>query len=132
MSKGVVICRAEDDCGHAMDGMSRHQVRRVPVVDAEGALIGIISQADIARQSSQEETGEVLENISRPRGLTHTIRTRMTPQSSRHSVQSAFAPGVVPARNGLPELRGRNHVLAGSESRSKPSSQSSEQDGRLI
>lgn len=95
MSKGVVICRAEDDCGHAMDGMSRHQVRRVPVVDAEGALIGIISQADIARQSSQEETGEVLENISRPRGLTHTIRTRMTPQSSRHSVQrSAFAPGA--------------------------------------
>jgi CBS domain-containing protein/osmotically-inducible protein OsmY len=95
MSKGIVICRTEDDCRYAIDAMARHQVRRVPVVDAEGALIGIISQADIARQSSQEETGEVLENISRPRGFAHTVRTRMTPRSWRYSAQgSASTPGA--------------------------------------
>jgi len=95
MSKGVVICRSEDDCRHAMDAMARHQVRRVPVVDSDGALIGIISQADIARQSNQQETGEVLENISRPRGLAHTVHTRMRVQTSPHSEQErGFGPGT--------------------------------------
>lgn len=46
--------------------MEEHQVRRVPVVDAQGNCIGIISQADIARLNNEHETAEVLKDISRP------------------------------------------------------------------
>jgi CBS domain-containing protein len=88
MSKGVVICRADDDCQHALEAMARHQIRRIPIVDADGALTGIISQADIARRISQQETGEVLENISKPRGLARTIGTAVRQRSPLHSEQT--------------------------------------------
>ncbi|MEX0745608.1 MAG: CBS domain-containing protein [Phycisphaeraceae bacterium] len=46
--------------------MEEHQVRRVPVVDAEDNCVGIISQADIARRASEHETAELLKDVSRP------------------------------------------------------------------
>lgn len=96
MSKGVVICRADDDCRHAADAMARHQVRRIPIVDADGKLTGIISQADIARRTNQEEAGEVLEHISRPRGLASHIGTTLRPHSSRHPEQgTGFRPDTL-------------------------------------
>src|SRR5205814_1220818 len=48
MTRQPVTCRAEDDLQKALDAMEKHQVRRVPVVDDDGQLIGIISQADVA------------------------------------------------------------------------------------
>jgi Mg/Co/Ni transporter MgtE len=49
-----------------MQIMSRQQVRRIPIVDEEGQLCGIVSQADIARHVDERDTGEVLEDISQP------------------------------------------------------------------
>jgi CBS-domain-containing membrane protein len=46
--------------------MARAQVRRVPVVVRENELVGIVSQADIARMSKDKTTGDVVEAISRP------------------------------------------------------------------
>ncbi len=69
MSKDVITCRAEDDYGQALHAMARHQVRRIPVVNEDGALLGIISQADVARQGNEDELGEVVEEISEPTGL---------------------------------------------------------------
>lgn len=46
--------------------MEEAQVRRMPVVDEAGRLCGIVSQADIARATPKEETGELVREISRP------------------------------------------------------------------
>jgi CBS domain-containing protein len=46
--------------------MSVMQVRRVPVADNQGHLIGIVSQADLALAAPKPEVGEVVQDISRP------------------------------------------------------------------
>jgi CBS domain-containing protein len=67
MSHEPVTCREEDDVDTALQLMEWHQVRRIPVVDGKGELIGIISQADIAMRVAQDaKTAEVVEKISRP------------------------------------------------------------------
>ena len=43
--------------------MAQHQIRRVPVCD-EGRLVGMITQADLARRASHEEVGALVEAIS--------------------------------------------------------------------
>jgi CBS domain-containing protein len=69
MSRNPVTCRGDEDIAHAMDRMSQHQIRRIPVVDGKDRLVGIISQADIAtRVELPERTASVLENISQPVG----------------------------------------------------------------
>jgi CBS domain-containing protein len=52
-----------DDC---TDLMEAKQIRRVPVVDGAGALIGIIAQADIARHASRKDAGELVRDVSAP------------------------------------------------------------------
>jgi CBS domain-containing protein len=74
MSKGVVTCRCDDDYLDAVRAMARHQVRRMPVVDSTGALAGILSQADVARHGRDEQTGEMVEEISAPAGLGRSLR----------------------------------------------------------
>ncbi len=49
----------------AMRLMAEHQVRRLPVCEEDGRLVGIVAQADIARFASEERTGATVEQISR-------------------------------------------------------------------
>ena len=46
--------------------MQAHQVRRLPVVDAEGAVCGIVAQADLARWATSEQTGDLVRDVSEP------------------------------------------------------------------
>ena len=46
--------------------MARHQVRRLPVVEDDGRLVGVVAQADVAKEARGEETGGLVEEISRP------------------------------------------------------------------
>ena len=69
MTTDPVICHPEDDVSEAVKIMSEYQVRRVPVVDDNECVVGIISQADIARQSDEGQTGEMVEEISQPWGM---------------------------------------------------------------
>src|SRR5207302_665385 len=67
MSKDIVTCQADDDYEEMLDAMKKRQIRRVPVVDAAKRLVGIIAQADVAREAPQpKEVAEVLERISQP------------------------------------------------------------------
>lgn len=59
-----VTVGANDDIRVALRLMQEHQIRRLPVID-DHLLVGIISQADIARSLSAETTGETVESISR-------------------------------------------------------------------
>jgi len=78
MSKRLVACRPEDDLETLQSRMREHQVRRVPVVDGAGRLLGIVSLNDLAREAhkpdgavSKEEVTETLAWISEPRR--HTV-----------------------------------------------------------
>jgi CBS-domain-containing membrane protein len=47
--------------------MAQRQVRRMPVVDTQGRVTGIIAQADVAtRMHKDTETGQMVESISEP------------------------------------------------------------------
>ncbi len=67
MTRHPVTCHEDDDLSKAMDTMRQHQVRRIPVIDKNDHLVGIIAQADVAMQSDNpQKTAEVVEDISKP------------------------------------------------------------------
>lgn len=66
MSTDLVTCKPTDDYEDVVKAMTRKQIRRVPVVDSDNRLLGIISQADVARKADAEETGRAVEAISEP------------------------------------------------------------------
>ncbi len=69
MARNVITCEADDDIQSALEAMAQHQVRRIPVVDDDGRIIGVIAQADIATRARQpEKTAAVVQEISKPRG----------------------------------------------------------------
>jgi CBS domain-containing protein len=67
MTNNPVTCREDDEVGQAVARMAERKVRRIPVVDGNGALRGIIAQADIATRVHRDTTtGELVEAISEP------------------------------------------------------------------
>jgi CBS domain-containing protein len=69
MTRKVVTCRADDDLQKALDAMAEHQLRRIPVVDNDNKVLGIIAQADVATRVDQpEKTAEMVKEISQANG----------------------------------------------------------------
>jgi CBS domain-containing protein len=69
MTRKVVTCSAEDDLQKALDAMSEHQLRRIPVVDNDNKILGIIAQADVAtRVDKPKKTAAMVKNISKANG----------------------------------------------------------------
>ena len=67
MTTDPCACQEQDSIETVMQQMAAHQVRRIPIVDSSGAIVGIVSQADIAtRLANPRETGEVVQAISEP------------------------------------------------------------------
>jgi CBS domain-containing protein len=67
MTTDVVTCREDEDVSAAVSRMADRKVRRIPVVDRNGMLQGIIAQADIATRVHRDKTtGELVEAISAP------------------------------------------------------------------
>jgi CBS domain-containing protein len=65
MTRKVVTCRADDELQKALDTMAEHQLRRIPVVDNNNKIVGIIAQADVAtRVDRPEKTAEMVKEIS--------------------------------------------------------------------
>jgi CBS domain-containing protein len=67
MTRNISSVQVEDDLNAIERVMTGQQVRRVPVVDGQGRVVGIVSQADLARElGSSQEVGRVVEKISQP------------------------------------------------------------------
>jgi CBS domain-containing protein len=64
-SRDVVTLDPQQDLDEAFRLMARHQVRRLPVVEEDGRLVGVVAQADVAQEGDDRQTGEVVEQISR-------------------------------------------------------------------
>ena len=60
-----VTVEPQQDLDEALRLMSKHQVRRLPVVEEGGRLVGIVAQADVARNTDDARTGELVEEISK-------------------------------------------------------------------
>jgi CBS domain-containing protein len=63
-SKDLVTVDPQQDLDEALRLMAQHQVRRLPVVEEDGRLVGILAQADVAQQGDDSRTGQLVEQIS--------------------------------------------------------------------
>jgi len=66
LSRDALVVRADDDLKVALDLMSSRQIRRLPVVDKDGRLVGVVSLGDLSTRVKERYAGEALEEISRP------------------------------------------------------------------
>src|SRR5437870_10292483 len=67
MSKDVAYCFEDQDIDEAMKIMEARQIRRLPILNREKRLVGIVSLGDIALHAAKKEAGETLKEISEPR-----------------------------------------------------------------
>ena len=63
-SRELVTIDPQQDLGEAARLMSEHQLRRLPVCEEDGKLVGILAQADVAQAGHDTLTGEVVQKIS--------------------------------------------------------------------
>ena len=68
MSSNVVCAKIDDEIRDVANRMSEAQVRRLPVIDADERLCGIVSLGDLARETRSEAAHEALEGVSQPGG----------------------------------------------------------------
>ena len=68
MTHEILYCHEDDEVADVCENMADLQVRRLPVVNADKRLVGIVSLADIADLARAKEAGEALEGITRPGG----------------------------------------------------------------
>jgi len=73
MSDGIICAREDEDIQEVARRMSEEQVRRLPVLDAEDRLCGIVSLGDLTRETRGEAAQTALEGVSSPGGITSTI-----------------------------------------------------------
>ena len=64
-SRDLVTVHADDDLSNALQLMASHQVRRLPVVDDDNTLVGVVAQADVAFEAKEKAVGEMVEEISK-------------------------------------------------------------------
>ena len=68
MTDDLVIVRIDDDIEEAATKMSEAQVRRLPVIDEDERLCGIVSLGDLSREADTDCASEALEGVSQPGG----------------------------------------------------------------
>jgi CBS domain-containing protein len=75
MTRDPVSCRLDDTVNQAAFIMEKNQVRRLPVLDDDNHLAGIVSLGDISRHTRHQLAGELIEEVSKPvhRDLAATV-----------------------------------------------------------
>ena len=67
MTEDIVACKPDDPIQNCLDAMESRQIRRIPIVEESGRIVGIIAQSDIAVRFGQpDKTAELIEELSRP------------------------------------------------------------------
>ena len=63
-STDLVTVDPQQGLDEALRLMAKHQVRRLPVVEEGGRLVGVVAQADVAKSAGEKQTGELVGEIS--------------------------------------------------------------------
>jgi CBS domain-containing protein len=63
-STDLVTVDPQQSLDEALRLMAQHQVRRLPVVEEDGRLVGILAQADVAKEGKDAQTGQLVQEIS--------------------------------------------------------------------
>ena len=66
LSRDPQTARADDDLKTVLDAMGDKQIRRLPVLDKDDRLVGVVSLGDLSTRVKEKYAGEALEDISRP------------------------------------------------------------------
>ena len=64
-STAPITVDPEENLDEALRLMATHQVRRLPVVEPDGRVVGVLAQADVAEEAKAKKTGELVEEISK-------------------------------------------------------------------
>lgn len=67
MSSPAITVSPDTDIDECCRIMEANQIRRVPVIDAQGGCCGIVAQADLARRGSEKMTAELVRDVSQSR-----------------------------------------------------------------
>ena len=68
MTPDVQCCLEDQNVGDVLKEMGDQQIRRLPVVNKERRLVGIVSIGDLSREAKPKQVGKSLEDISQPTG----------------------------------------------------------------
>jgi len=68
MTESIICAHEDDDVQEVARRMSDEQVRRLPVIDSDERLVGIVSLGDLARETAGEAAQQALEGVSAPGG----------------------------------------------------------------
>jgi CBS domain-containing protein len=64
MSEGIIYCRADEDLADAVHLMEQRQIRRLPVIDDNKRMVGILALGDVSHAGARNLSGEVLQAVS--------------------------------------------------------------------
>ena len=64
MTKPIVYARADEDVEDALHIMAKNQIRRLPVIDENKRMTGILSLGDISEKAGRDLAGEVMRSVS--------------------------------------------------------------------
>jgi CBS domain-containing protein len=68
MTNDIICARIDDDCDEVANKMSEAQVRRLPFIDEQERLCGIVSLGDLAREGASDTAEQALEGVAQPGG----------------------------------------------------------------
>ena len=66
MTKGIVYCRTDQSLEDAVHLMEEKKIRRLPVIDKDKRLVGMLSLGDISHHGGRELSGELLHEVAAP------------------------------------------------------------------
>jgi CBS domain-containing protein len=76
MSPNLITCHPENDLNETIAVMAKYQIRRIPVIDVQRQLVGIIAQADVAiRMNDSDQLKQMLGEISQPDQMNEQLAT---------------------------------------------------------
>jgi CBS domain-containing protein len=64
MTPGIIYCRDSEDLDEAAKLMESKQIRRLPVIDANKRMVGMLSLGDVSQAASDKIAGEVTKAVS--------------------------------------------------------------------
>ncbi|MDX6408425.1 MAG: hypothetical protein QOE13_1496 [Gaiellaceae bacterium] len=118
-SKQLVTIDPQQDLDDALRMMAKHQVRRLPVVE-DGRLVGVVAQADIAREGDDTQTGQLVEEISQSGGPMSSFEEGQFPRQVEDEPQESLV-GQEPQVEEQQEDEGISKVQSSSRGRRKRS-----------